>query len=129
MKKMATCRAVSSMPLKNPSSLLKPEYSIAESPSFSMKHLNLLLSLLAVVSVALATKVGDLRTLQHGVRGTVFILDEQTLFIEDFHYDGTGPDAYFYVGTGPRPSRTGQRLMYPPEKNDVSMMENFACRQ
>ena len=31
--------------------------------------------------------------------GTVFTLGEDRLLIEDFTYDGNGPDAFFYIGT------------------------------
>ncbi len=34
----------------------------------------------------------------HNVEGTVTILDERTLFVEDFYYDGGGPAVYFYLG-------------------------------
>ena len=33
------------------------------------------------------------------VTGTVFTLGEDRLLIEDFTYDGNGPDAFFYIGT------------------------------
>ena len=36
-------------------------------------------------------EIGQLPTLQHGVRGTLYALDETTFFIEDFEYDGQGP--------------------------------------
>lgn len=35
--------------------------------------------------------VGDFRTQAHDVRGTVYIVDERTLFVQNFHYDGQGP--------------------------------------
>ena len=31
--------------------------------------------------------------------GTVFTLGDDRLLIEDFTYDGNGPDAFFYIGT------------------------------
>ncbi len=41
---------------------------------------------------------GDLTTYDHGVRGSVYAVDGDTLRVEGFHYDGRGPDAFFYVG-------------------------------
>ncbi|XP_075986895.1 DM13 and DOMON_DOH domain-containing protein skeletor isoform X3 [Anticarsia gemmatalis] len=48
-------------------------------------------------------EVGALSSLQHGVRGAVYAVDSRTLYVHDFHYDGEGPAAYFYVGTGASP--------------------------
>ena len=36
-------------------------------------------------------EIGQLPNLQHGVRGTLYAVDETTFFIEDFEYDGQGP--------------------------------------
>ncbi|KAJ8715832.1 hypothetical protein PYW07_010314 [Mythimna separata] len=49
-------------------------------------------------------ELGPLASLQHGVRGRVFAVDSRTLYLQDFHYDGEGPAAYFYVGTSGSPS-------------------------
>jgi hypothetical protein len=43
------------------------------------------------------TKLGSLKNLQHGVGGDVYAVDERTLLIKNFMYDGQGPDAYFWV--------------------------------
>lgn len=46
--------------------------------------------------------------LAHGLRsGPITIIDPQTFFIEDLHYDGKGPDAHFWVGKGAWPSPDG----------------------
>ncbi|CAL4072795.1 unnamed protein product [Meganyctiphanes norvegica] len=53
--------------------------------------------------------VGKLSFLKHNVQGTVYAVDEDTLYIENFHYDGAGPDAYFWVGRrGNLPNRLGK---------------------
>lgn len=54
---------------------------------------------LAVVAVEpyLGTRIGKLNTHFHGVSGEVYAVDEKTLYLKDFHYDGTGPG-----GTEPR---------------------------
>ena len=36
-------------------------------------------------------EIGRLPNLQHGIRGTLYALDETTLFIKEFEYDGQGP--------------------------------------
>ena len=41
-------------------------------------------------------------------------MDEQNLFIRNFWYDGTGPDAFFWVGTTPMPTPKGWVVPYPP---------------
>ncbi|KAI5706345.1 hypothetical protein M8J75_007174 [Diaphorina citri] len=45
--------------------------------------------------------IGTLKDYAHNIRGTVYATDENTLFIKSFSYDGTGPDAYFWVGKDP----------------------------
>ncbi len=40
----------------------------------------------------------DLSTLFHDVSGTVTILDSRTLWVENFNFDGGGPQVYFYLG-------------------------------
>jgi hypothetical protein len=35
--------------------------------------------------------VGTLKEYAHGIRGTVYVVDETTLFVQGFAYDGTGP--------------------------------------
>ncbi|XP_038219632.1 protein Skeletor, isoforms B/C isoform X2 [Zerene cesonia] len=52
-------------------------------------------------------EIGALSSLQHGVRGRLYAVDSRTLFLQDFHYDGVGPAAYFYVGTSKSPSASG----------------------
>jgi len=51
----------------------------------------------------------------HGVKsGNITILDAKTFYIPNLHYDGAGPDAFFWVGTGPRPHSGGRKI--PNEK-------------
>ena len=44
----------------------------------------------------------------------VYAVDEQNLFIRNFWYDGTGPDAYFWVGNTRIPTPKGWVVPYPP---------------
>ena len=41
----------------------------------------------------------DLATYFHDVAGTVTVVDERTLLVEHFTFDGGGPAVYFYLGT------------------------------
>ena len=51
----------------------------------------------------------------HGLRsGNITILDKRTFYIPNLHYDGEGPAAYFWVGTGPKPSTNG--IVVPNEQ-------------
>ena len=49
-------------------------------------------------------------------------MDEQNLFIRIFWYDGTGPDAFFWVGTTPMPTPKGWVVPYPPVNMESSNM-------
>jgi len=59
---------------------------------------------LVASSSAEKIKLGDIETFHHGAGGEVFALDEKTLMIKDFTYDGAGPDAFFWVGPEGSPS-------------------------
>lgn len=48
-------------------------------------------------------------------QGQIYAVDESTLFVKSFAYDGTGPDAFFWVGKTPRPSPDGYIIPYPEE--------------
>ena len=41
----------------------------------------------------------SLSTIFHDVSGTVTVLDEDTLLVEDFTYDGRGLSVFFYLAT------------------------------
>ena len=59
--------------------------------------------------------IGQITQYAHGVSGTIFYVKEDNrLVIENFTYDGLGPDAFFWVGTqGNKPSSNGILLPYP----------------
>ena len=59
----------------------------------------ILLLVCAVAGVEALTTVGDLPTLHHEVAGTVLVVNETNLLIKNFTYDGTAPDAFFWIGT------------------------------
>ncbi|XP_040573010.1 uncharacterized protein sas isoform X2 [Lepeophtheirus salmonis] len=66
--------------------------------------------------------LGEFETLYHNVKGHVYAYNESTLFIQDFSYDGTGPDAYFWIGiNSPTPNSDGLLIQYPDNgENDSS---------
>jgi hypothetical protein len=57
--------------------------------------------------------IGNISTRVHGVKGQVFALDEKTILLKNFEYDGQGPDAFFWVGTTKLPGPVGTILPYP----------------
>ncbi|XP_063369261.1 protein Skeletor, isoforms B/C isoform X2 [Cydia amplana] len=59
--------------------------------------------------------IGRLNQYAHGIRGQVYAVDESTVFVRGFAYDGTGPDAYFWVGDTPQPSPEGVPIPYPED--------------
>jgi hypothetical protein len=78
---------------------------------------SLLLALIVAVAAASAEDegvlVGTIKSKAHGVKGQVFAVDEKTLLVKNFEYDGQGPDAFFWVGTTARPGDEGHILPYP----------------
>merc|ERR1712154_4543 len=64
-------------------------------------------------------RVGEIRTLQYDVSGRLYVVDEYTLKIEDFNYNGKGPDAFFYVGESGGPSGAGTMVPYPEGSDTV----------
>lgn len=58
------------------------------------------------------TKIGKLSNKMHNIGGTVFV-DKNKIYIQDFTYDGTGPDAFFFVGESGTPNRKGTIIPYP----------------
>ncbi|XP_037029296.1 protein Skeletor, isoforms B/C isoform X1 [Bradysia coprophila] len=61
--------------------------------------------------------IGPLKQFGHGIKGDLYAVDESTIFLKGFSYDGTGPDAFFWVGKTPRPSPEGYIIPYPEEYN------------
>ncbi|XP_011067015.1 PREDICTED: protein Skeletor, isoforms B/C isoform X2 [Acromyrmex echinatior] len=57
--------------------------------------------------------IGTLQEYAHGIKGKVYAVDDATIFIKGFCYDGTGPDAYFWVGNTSQPNPEGYIVPYP----------------
>ncbi|XP_020298451.1 protein Skeletor, isoforms B/C isoform X2 [Pseudomyrmex gracilis] len=62
--------------------------------------------------------IGTLQEYAHGIKGKVYAVDDATLFIKGFCYDGTGPDAYFWVGNTSMPNPDGYIVPYPETDKD-----------
>ncbi|XP_048505189.1 protein Skeletor, isoforms B/C isoform X2 [Athalia rosae] len=62
--------------------------------------------------------IGPLKEYSHGIEGTVYAVDDTTIFIKGFSYDGTGPAAYFWVGNTSRPNPEGYIVPYPEDYNE-----------
>ena len=53
-------------------------------------------------------KIGTFTNIFHDIAGTAYALNETTILIKGFNYDGEGPDAFFLGGTHGRPSKSGE---------------------
>ena len=75
------------------------------------RYLEMLPLLLLAAAAAVSgekVKLGDIKTLHHAVSGEVFALDDKTLMVQNFNYDGAGPDAFFWVGVEGTPAQTNE---------------------
>lgn len=61
----------------------------------------------------------EFKRLAHGLRSSnISILDAKTFYIPNLHYDGAGPDAYFWVGNGSEPNIMGIKV-----PNEIGSLE------
>ncbi|XP_022086607.1 protein Skeletor, isoforms B/C-like [Acanthaster planci] len=68
--------------------------------------------LLAYASISVAAPylgrtIGDLSSRGHDVQGTVRAADAKTIVIENFHFDGTPPDSFVWIGMTAQPDASG----------------------
>lgn len=85
--------------------------------------LPLLLAIWMTTNVAGQVELGSLSMEQHDVSGTVFAIDDRTLEIRDFVYDGEGPDAFFWVDEGSSATSDGTLLRVIPTCSDEPLDE------
>lgn len=64
--------------------------------------------------VYFGTNIGRLTKYSHEVSGEVYAVDESTLFIKNFNYDGQGPQTFFWAGNSVTPDDSG--FIIPDEK-------------
>ncbi|KAI5714431.1 hypothetical protein M8J76_016990 [Diaphorina citri] len=51
--------------------------------------------------------IGKINSYHHQVGGEVYAVNEYTLLLSQFNYDGLGVDTFFWAGTSPRPGPQG----------------------
>ena len=67
-------------------------------------------------AVAPAPKyLGTFKNPSHDVKGDIFMLDQSTLYIQGFSFDGQAPDAYFWSDGIPIPYYTRYHLISFPD--------------
>merc|ERR1712223_2382531 len=71
----------------------------------------------STTSDTVVKQIGYFVELHHGVAGDVFALDEETIVIKNFVYDGQGPDAFILAGTSGQPSKGGE-VVFPIPNDD-----------
>ena len=49
-----------------------------------------------IIPYSIGVEIGTLPNEQHQISGTLHVLDSNTLYIEDFNYDGGGPGEAVY---------------------------------
>lgn len=66
----------------------------------------------------------EFKRLAHGLRsGNISVLDAKTFYIPNLHYDGAGPDAYFWVGNGSEPNSFGIKV--PNEMGSLDPLRGY----
>ncbi|XP_040568677.1 protein Skeletor, isoforms B/C [Lepeophtheirus salmonis] len=67
--------------------------------------------------------IGSFNSYHHQVSGKVFAVNENTLLITDFVYDGNGKDTFFWAGSSNRPSPKG--FLVPNEKGRTNVLDRY----
>lgn len=66
----------------------------------------------------------EFKRLAHGLRSSnISVLDAKTFYIPNLHYDGAGPDAYFWVGNGTAPNIMGVKV--PNELGSYEVLRGY----
>ncbi|XP_072042772.1 protein Skeletor, isoforms B/C-like [Amphiura filiformis] len=82
------------------------------------------ITVLALTEDYFGKLIGDLSSLAHGVKGTVYVATNQRLYIRDFYYDGLGPDAYVWMGSeSSEPSPQGEIV---PVNGSYDILDGFS---
>ncbi|XP_074605545.1 protein Skeletor, isoforms B/C-like [Brevipalpus obovatus] len=69
------------------------------------------------------TNLGNMELNLNDVKGTIYAVDENTIFIKGFSFDGQAPDAYFWAGTSNNPDVTG--FIVPDEKGSTKPLGQY----
>ena len=70
--------------------------------------------------------MGKLNSYSHQVNGDVYTIDEFTLLIKNFFYDGLSQDAFFWAGSSIRPSNKG--FIVPSEDGRTNRLQRYTNR-
>ncbi|KAM7304885.1 hypothetical protein ISCGN_014785 [Ixodes scapularis] len=68
--------------------------------------------------------IGKINTYAHQVSGHVYAIDEYTILIKNFFYDGLGQDTFFWAGSSVRPSNVG--FIVPDEEGKIQPEASLA---
>ncbi|XP_037574022.1 protein Skeletor, isoforms B/C-like [Dermacentor silvarum] len=67
--------------------------------------------------------IGPIKTNAHGFTGNVYAANDNSVIITDLNYDGEGPEAFFWAGTGKEPDDKGQQV--PDENGSVAVLKAY----
>ncbi|XP_075986896.1 cytochrome and DOMON domain-containing protein knickkopf [Anticarsia gemmatalis] len=67
--------------------------------------------------------IGKLNSYHHQVSGDVYAVDDWTLLLVNFNYDGTGDDTFFWAGDSGRPGPQG--FIVPNEHGRTNILERY----
>ncbi|XP_013165780.1 PREDICTED: protein Skeletor, isoforms B/C [Papilio xuthus] len=67
--------------------------------------------------------IGKLNSYHHQVSGDVYAVDDLTVLLVNFNYDGTGEDTFFWAGDSGRPGPQG--FIIPDEHGKTNILERY----
>ncbi|XP_076165752.1 protein Skeletor, isoforms B/C-like [Ptiloglossa arizonensis] len=67
--------------------------------------------------------LGKLNAYHHQVSGDVYVVDEYTLLLTSFSYDGNGADTFFWAGASNRPGPQG--FIVPDEWGKTNILDRY----
>lgn len=67
--------------------------------------------------------IGTFNSYHHQVNGEVYAVDDYTLLIKNFVYDGNGKDTFFWAGGSNRPGTQG--FIVPNEKGRTNVLKRL----
>ncbi|XP_064074905.1 protein Skeletor, isoforms B/C [Vanessa tameamea] len=67
--------------------------------------------------------IGKLNSYHHQVSGDVYAVDDWTILLVDFNYDGTGDDTFFWAGDSGRPGPLG--FIVADQHGNTNILERY----
>lgn len=71
--------------------------------------------------------IGKLNSYHHQVSGEIYAVNEFTLLLTNFNYDGDGLDTFFWAGAANRPGPQG--FIVPDEHGNTNVLERYFNRE